>query len=169
MDKLSLLIYHARQCNPKACTGLKLGRFYLAKVFYTPRGIPRDAIVLSPFASRVISRGDADRASKGLVVLDCSWEKATEVFEALRGRVAPRVLPFLLAANPVNYGKARKLSTVEAFASALYIVGREGEAREVLSKFKWGPSFLELNRELLARYAGAKDGEEIARIEREYL
>ena len=95
--------------------------------------------------------------------------KATAVFEALRGRVAPRVLPFLLAANPVNYGKARKLSTVEAFASALYIVGREGEAREVLSKFKWGHSFPELNRELLARYAGAKDGEEIARIEREYL
>lgn len=169
MDKIPLFIYHARQCNPKACTGLKLGRFRLAKLFYTPRGIPRGAIVLSPFASRVISREDVDRAAKGLVVLDCSWEKATEVFEALRWRVAPRVLPLLLAANPVNYGKARKLSTVEAFASALYIVGREEEAREVLSKFKWGPSFLDLNRELLERYTGARDGEEIARIEREYL
>lgn len=169
MDRASLLIYHARQCNPKACTGLKLGRFGLAKVFYSPRGIPRGAIVLSPFASRVISMEDADRVSKGLVVLDCSWKKAVEVFGALRWRMEPRVLPFLLAANPVNYGKARKLSTAEAFASALYIVGREEEAREVLSKFKWGPTFLELNRELLARYAGAKDGEEIVRIEREYL
>ncbi|MDI6654649.1 MAG: DUF367 family protein [Candidatus Hydrothermarchaeota archaeon] len=145
---MKILIYHARQCAQKACTAVKLKKFNLAKVFYTQRGIPKNSIVLNPFAAEVISKEDRRYLKNGLVALDCSWKKAAEVFR-LRKTVQNRVLPLLIAANPVNYGKANILSTAEAIGAALYILGYEEEARKILSKFKWGPTFFELNIELL--------------------
>lgn len=81
----------------------------------------------------------------------------------------PRLLPFLIAANPINYGKPCKLSCVEAIAAALVIAGLKEEAKFYLSKFSWGHSFLELNDELLELYANCKSSQQILEVQEKYL
>jgi pre-rRNA-processing protein TSR3 len=81
----------------------------------------------------------------------------------------PRALPFVLAANPVNYGKPFQLSTVEAFAAALYILGEVRQAKKILGIYTWGPHFLELNREPLDDYRRARTSEEVIRAMKKYI
>ncbi|HWQ20600.1 MAG TPA: DUF367 family protein [Methanotrichaceae archaeon] len=161
---MELLIYHADQCDPKKCTGKKLARFGLARI--TNRvNLLKPYLVLSPFTKKALS--PEDKGVKGIAALDCSWEQAESVFE--RVHLNTRALPFLVAANPVNFGKPFKLSTVEALAAALVILGEGEQAGEILSKFSWGHVFLELNREPLAEYAAAKDSSEVVAIQAAYL
>lgn len=165
---ISLHFYHADQCDPKKCTGKKLARFNLANLHKNPGTLPREAIFLDPFARQALS--PADDARKGIVVLDCSWEEVERVFPILQKLMLKhRALPYLLAANAVNFGKPFKLSSVEAFAAALYILGEKEQAALILNKFKWGPVFLDLNREPLDRYSQAKDSTEVVRIQSDYL
>jgi pre-rRNA-processing protein TSR3 len=74
-----------------------------------------------------------------------------------------------VAANPVNFGKPTKLSTVEALAAALYIVGHREQAVQLLSKFKWGPEFIRLNQTRLDEYAKAKDSTDVVAVQRKFM
>jgi pre-rRNA-processing protein TSR3 len=74
-----------------------------------------------------------------------------------------------VAANPVNYGKPFQLSTVEALAAGLVILGEAAQAELILSKFTWGHVFLELNREPLQEYAAARDSTQVVEIQNAYL
>mgnify|MGYP001256744973 FL=1 len=163
---MDLLIYTANQCDPKRCTGRKMERFGLARSTRRWNNL-RGRLVLSPFSERALSPADKMEVGRGLAALDCSWAHAEEVFGHLR--LKARALPFLVAANPVNFGKPFKLSTVEAFAAALVILGEGPQAEEILAKFSWGHTFQELNQEPLAEYAEAKDSTEVVAIQAEYL
>jgi pre-rRNA-processing protein TSR3 len=167
-DNISLYLYHAHQCDPKKCTGKKLAKFGLAQIHHKPGKLPRKAILLDPTEEKVLS--PADNHNRGIIVLDCSWKEVERVFPTLQKlRLVHRALPYLVAANPVNFGKPFKLGTVEAFAAALYILGHIKQAEEILNKFKWGHTFLEVNREPLDAYSKAQDSKEIISIQREFM
>ncbi len=163
-----LTIYHANQCDPKRCTGLKLKRRGLARLVTKVRFLPKRAVVLNPFSEKAFSPADRKRVEEfGLVALDCSWEHAEKVLlKHVKG--TSRCLPILIAGNPVNFGKATKLTTVEALAAALYIAGFKQEARGLLSIFTWGHTFLELNSALLENYASAQDSTEIIEMQHSF-
>jgi len=161
---MQLLVYHADQCDPRKCSGRKLARFGLISLTRRISQL-RPFLVLSPFSEKALS--PADRGTRGLAALDCSWAHAEEVFA--RFKLSERALPFLVAANPVNFGKPFKLSTVEALAAGLVILGEMEQAEKILSKFSWGHVFLELNREPLQEYAAAKDSSEVVQIQAAYL
>jgi pre-rRNA-processing protein TSR3 len=177
--------------DPEKCTARRLAQFDLATLHRAPRSVP-SGIVLDPFAERALSPADApggaraddadgspgdvaDRStvdadapsSSRLVVLDCSWETADrEVFD-IRG--PQRSLPFLVAANPVNYGTPFRLTTVEAFTGALAILGVREQAERVADAVRWGETFLDLNAEPLRRYADCADSSEVVAVQEDYL
>jgi pre-rRNA-processing protein TSR3 len=101
--------------------------------------------------------------------VDCSWKNAESCFKRLGKTSESRALPFVIAANPVNYGKPFKLTTLEAFATALYILNQTEEAKEILNIYKWGPHFLTLNKEPLEEYRNAEDSSEIIQIMKQYM
>lgn len=155
-------------CDPNRCTGRKLARHGMLRSMRPTAPIP--GIVLSPEGTNAISRADAQTiADKGLGVVDCSWARLEEVpFARLRSG-GDRLLPFLIAANPVNYGKPLRLTCAEALAAGLFICGYADEAREVLGKFTWGHSFFELNDGLLEQYASCQSSTEVVQVQNEYI
>lgn len=151
------------QDDPKKCTAAKMVRFGLAT---RVRRISGNGIVLDPFSDRVLLRRDKS-AARSIVGIDCSWNLAEREFSRQFGRTCRR-LPPLLAGNPVNYSKIGMLTTAEALAAGLVILGFQEQAEGLLGKFKWGHTFFELNRHLLEEYAAIKDQEEIGKILKEY-
>jgi ribosome biogenesis protein Tsr3 len=124
------------QCDSKKCTGRKLARLSALKELRVSQGWA--GVILSPSGKQACSRADHEIVKAyGIAVVDCSWAKLDEVpFGKIKGK-HERLLPFLVAANPVNYGKPLKLSCVEAIAATMMLTGFPREASAILGKFKW--------------------------------
>jgi pre-rRNA-processing protein TSR3 len=167
--RVRIVVYNARQCDPKKCTALKLERHGLVRGVTQVRFLPKRAVVLNPFSEIAFSPADRDRIENfGLAALDCSWEKA-ERFLSAHVRGTSRCLPVLIAGNPVNFGKPTKLSTLEALTAALFIAGFREQASELLAMYKWGHTFLELNHEKLESYASAKDSADVVELQKQFI
>lgn len=164
-----VVVFHADQCDPKKCTGIRLGQMKRALLVRDMRQIPRKAVVLNPTSEVALSPSDTDTVRRaGIVALDCSWNLAEQIFKEAKSGVQ-RALPYLLAANPVNTYKPIRLSTAEAIGAALYILGFREAANDLMSVFKWGPTFLTLNREWLDAYSECKTSMEVVSVQLEII
>lgn len=165
---VKLAMWDFDHCDPKRCSGKKLERLGLIKSLRV--GQKFQGVVVSPNGSGVVCPDDrAIVEEHGASVVECSWARLDEVpFNKIGGK-HERLLPYLVAANQVNYGKPWKLNCVEALAACFAIVGRMDWASELLSHFSWGPSFLELNGELIEVYQKCTDAESVKEAETAWL
>lgn len=163
---MKLFVYHFGQDDPGKCTALRLIRLGLAKRVLKLSHFAVQPILLNPLSSKILTSDMRSLVQRhGLLVLDCSWNKFESVFDRFSYGWNAR-LPGLLAGNPTHFGVLGRLSTAEAFAAALYIIGFKAEAAKILDCFKWGPTFLALNKELLDEYASLRGEKRIREIEK---
>ncbi|GAA6059296.1 hypothetical protein JCM10212_006689 [Sporobolomyces blumeae] len=155
-------------CDPKRCSGKKLARLQLMQDLRV--GQRFQGIVMSPKGTQVVSPQDREIVeTMGVAVVECSWARLDEIpFQKIRSP-HERILPYVVATNPVNYGKPYKLNCVEATAAALYITGFDEQAELLLSKFSWGHSFMEVNGQIIERYKTCMSPESVVEMQEEII
>ncbi|KAF2685645.1 DUF367-domain-containing protein [Lentithecium fluviatile CBS 122367] len=162
-------------CDAKRCSGKRLMRLGMLRELHV--GQKHAGVVVSPKAKKVVSREDNELLEQhGAAVVEASWNRIEEVPFGKIGGKCERLLPYLVAANPTNYGKPWRLNCVEAIAACYYICGHKEWAEGILASFSYGEAFLDINAALLKRYSNCANEEEIkkaeetwlAKIEREY-
>jgi len=163
---LNVFVIDYGQDDPAKCTAKKMVRMGLATEVTRKFHASNTTIVLNPFAGTVLT--PADGGSKSILAIDCSWNTAQEVFFRKIGGKHRR-LPALLAANPTNYSRLGILSSVEAVAATLFVLGEPERAKEFLGIYKWGETFLTLNHDPLKEYSGASSETEVDEIERSFF
>jgi pre-rRNA-processing protein TSR3 len=164
---LNVFVIDYRQDDPAKCTAQKMVHMGLATEVTKKFHASDSTIVLNPFALTLLSPADA-RGTKSILVIDCSWNLAQEVFFRKMGGKHRR-LPALLAGNPTNYSRLGILSSVEAVVAALFILGDAQEANKFLALYKWGPTFESLNHDPLEEYAKAVSDIEVEGAEKSYF
>ena len=162
------------QDDPKKNTAVlssKRGDITLHKRVNT---LPKKGIILEPLCGKIFGPEDHNLLTQqngSLVGLDCSWKQIESSVKQVmrRTRLKPRMLPLFLAANPVNWGKPGKLTTIEALAAATYLTGNREQASKLLSGFRWGERFIELNYEPLEEYSSAKSSADLVELQFEFF
>jgi len=164
----TLAMWDMGQCDITRCTGRKLAKRGLLKVLGMKQKFP--GIVCSPTGTQLVSPADVDIVRQyGACVVDCSWNKLSEVpFKSMK-MGHPRLLPYLVAANSTHYGQPYELSCAEALAACLYVVGQVEEARLVLEPFRWGEAFFTINQECLDQYRMCKDAVEVDKCQKQWV
>ncbi len=173
-DPIPLHIIHLSQDDPRKCTARKLASKGLVNIHETNRRPPRRGILLDPLAGVILGPDDRAviEAGASLVALDCSWKQIVPSLADISERspaLEGRTLPVVLAANPVSWGKPGRLSTVEALAVSLILLGRRGQAEDILRPFPFGEQFLTLNRKPLEAYEDANSNAELVQLQWEYF
>lgn len=163
-----LAMWDLEQCDPNACSGQRLYRNNALRLLGLHDSFA--GVMLTPNATELLSPADKGVALQhGAGVVDCSWKALDSVPWSKMRMECPRLLPLLVAANPVNYGRPSKLNCAEALAAALSICGLEDDARNVMAYFSWGESFFDVNAELLAGYQQCANAEEVAAFQEAFI
>jgi pre-rRNA-processing protein TSR3 len=123
-------------------------------------------IVVTPKGTAPVSPADKEIIEHaGVAVVECSWARLEEIpFGKIRSP-HERLLPYLVATNPVNYGKPWRLNCVEALAAAFFIVGMDEPAKTLLDKFTWGHSFWNVNEVFIRQYRTCNSAAEVAAMQ----
>ena len=159
---------HLDQDDPRKCTARKLERRGLIRCKTRITNAAKKGVLLDPLSKTLLSPSDVNLILNGaLVALDCSWKKIQESISIISKttRLESRILPILLAGNPVSWGKRGRMSTAEALSASLYIIGHKDQAISLLSPFKFCDAFLDLNRELLEAYSSCYNESEVEEMQ----
>ncbi len=173
LEDVPLHVIHLNQDDPKKCTARKMQSLRIVKVHESLSRVPKRGFLLDPKSEKLLGPEDREMIGLGgsIVVLDCSWKKIDDSLRVLDKRtlLEGRVLPLLLAANPVSWGKIGRLSSAEALGASLAILGKWAQASRVLSPFQFGSQFLELNKEPLKAYSEAKNRRQLEEIQSDFF
>lgn len=173
-----LHIWYLAQDDKRKNTAVKLARRDLVNLHDHARTLPRAGVLLDPLCGKVLGPEDHElltRPGGTLVGFDCSWKHIHSSLDAIDARtkrqkaLVHRTLPLLLAANPVSWGKPGRLTTAEALAATLCLIGQRDRAQTLLAAFKWGQRFLELNHEPLEAYAAAVSSEALIQLQFDFF
>lgn len=163
-----MAMWDFEHCDPKRCSGKKLHRLGIIKSLRV--GQKYSGVVVSPNGKHVVCPDDREIVEEqGAAVVECSWARLEEVPFNKIGGPHERLLPYLVAANPVNYGRPWKLNCVEALAACFAITGHLDWAEQVLSHFSWGPAFLAINEDILEIYAECTDADSVNEAQAQWL
>lgn len=165
---VKLAMWDFDHCDPKRCSGKKLER--LGYIRNMRVGQKFQGVVVSPNGKGVVCPDDKEIVeSFGAAVVECSWARLDEVpFNKIGGK-HERLLPYLVAANTVNYGRPWKLNCVEALAACFAIVGHIDWAEELLQNFSWGLTFLDINKELIEVYQQCTDSASVEEAQEQWM
>lgn len=172
VKKIRIEAIHLDQDDPKKCTARKLERRGLIRCKTRISAAAKKGILLDPLSEKLLSPSDVKLIEGGtLVALDCSWKRIHESVRIISKttRLESRILPILLAGNPVSWGKRGRMSTAEALAGSLYIMGHKDQAISLLSPFKFGDAFLDLNAQLLEAYSACNSQTEVEEMQWEFF
>lgn len=167
---INLAMWDFAQCDPKRCSGRKLVKLGLIQEFRKPNH-PFKGIVLSPSATQTLIPfyDSSIIQNHGLAVIDCSWAQLDLVPWNKLPSNHNRLLPFLIAANTVNYGKPWKLNCVEALGATLWMCNLKENAIKLFDTFPYGEEFIRLNEELMTGYMNCKTSNEITQVHQDWI
>ena len=173
MSEVPIHIIHLGQDDPRKCTARLISTAGLAKLHQDTTRSPSRGILLDPTCGSI--QGPEDRRiidmGGSVVALDCSWKHMESSIASITNstKLVRRTLPVLLAANPVSWGKPGRLSTAEAIAASLIILGRDAQGEKILSQLPYGNEFLSLNRKPLDSYSSSQSTEQLVNMQWEFF
>ncbi|KKA27990.1 hypothetical protein TD95_003296 [Thielaviopsis punctulata] len=155
-------------CDPKRCSGKKLMKNGLMRELNVGQRFA--GVIITPNGKKTLSPADAPLLEQsGCAVVECSWARMSEIPWSRVGGKCERLLPYLVAANTVNYGKPWRLNCAEAMAAAFAICGHLDWAETIMEPFSYGQAFLDINESILKRYSACADEAEVKAVQEEWM